>query len=114
MNAPPRRGVFRAVKPYPVKLRALSPSSSLPQVDLRPTIQSLNLGVRDQNPRGTCSVFAMTFLLEYMYGTRLVVPVNDLSEEYLNYVCNLVSGSSGDGDFFDKLDGGYLAWGIVP
>jgi Papain family cysteine protease len=114
MSPSPQRGLFRAVKPYAVTLRALSPLSSLPQVDFRPTIRSLELGVRDQNPRGTCSVFAMTFLLEYMYGTRLVVPVNDLSEEYLNYVCNLVSGNTGDGDFFDRLDAGYVAWGIVP
>jgi hypothetical protein len=107
------RKAFRPVMPYSV---VLSPPSlqCLPQVDLRPNIELLNLDVRDQNPRGTCSVFAMTFLLEYMYGTRLDVKTNDLSEEYLNYTANLVSGSNGDGDFFDKLDAGYEAWGIVP
>jgi hypothetical protein len=56
----------------------------------------------------------MTFLLEYMYGTRLIVTANDLSEEYLNYTTNLVSGVNGDGDFFDKLDAGYQTWGIIP
>lgn len=81
--------------------------SSLPQVDLRQAIQSLNLAVNSQGARGTCPVFAMTFPLEYMYGTRAAVTANDLSEEYLNYAANLVSGDNSDGDFFDKLDAGY-------
>jgi hypothetical protein len=109
-----RRPRFVAVKPYPVTLRRLTIQSKLPQVDLRPAIQSLGLAVRSQGSRGTCSVFAMTFLLEYAYDTRLNNAFNDLSEEYLNYVANLVSGSAGDGDFFDNLDRGYQAWGIVP
>jgi hypothetical protein len=109
----PIRGPFHAVEPYHV-LSGSPPQGSLPQVDLRPTIQSLNLAIVDQAPRGTCSVFAMTFLLEYMYGTRLPAPANDLSEEYLNYAANRVSGDNADGDFFDKLDSGYQAWGIVP
>ncbi|HEX7312955.1 MAG TPA: C1 family peptidase [Pyrinomonadaceae bacterium] len=108
------RGRFTAVKPFQVVLRAPQLLTSTPQVDLRPTIQSLNLAVRAQAPRGTCSVFAMTFLLEYMYGTRLAVTANDLSEEYLNYAANQVSGENGDGDFFDRLDAGYQKWGIVP
>jgi hypothetical protein len=114
-NTPsPLRRVFRAIKPYHVVLSPPAPQASLPQVDLRPEIQSLNLAIRDQGGRGTCSVFAMTFLLEYMYGTRLIVTANDLSEEYLNYTTNLVSGVNGDGDFFDKLDAGYQTWGIIP
>lgn len=108
------RGPFRAVKSYQVVLSPLSPQSSLPQVDLRPAIQSLNLAVASQGSRGTCSVFAMTFLLEFMYGTRLVTAAHDLSEEYLNYASNLVNGVDADGDFFDQLDAGYQAWGIVP
>jgi hypothetical protein len=102
---------FTAVKPYPILIAA---PPALPQVDLRPAIRSLGLAIRNQGSRGTCSVFAMTFLLEFMYGTRLGTPVNDLSEEYLNYVANLVSGNTGDGDFFSNLDAGYQAWGIVP
>ena len=108
----PHRGPFRAVKPYHVPLRS-PPQGSLPQVDLRPAIQTLNLAIRAQAPRGTCSVFALTFLLEYIYGTRLPPTANDLSEEYLNYAANLISGVNADGDFFDKLDAGYQAWGIV-
>ena len=108
------RRVFRAVKPFPVVLRRTQQLSSLPQVDLRPTIQSLQLAVRSQGGRGTCSVFAMTFLLEYMYRSRLAVPANDLSEEYINHAANLVSGQNGDGDFFDNIEAGYRTWGIVP
>src|SRR5215207_3911056 len=103
---PVGRRVFRAVKPFPVILRRLH-QQSLPQVDLRPAIQSLQLDVRFQEGRGTCSVFAMTFLLEYMYRSRLAVPANNLSEEYLNHAANLVNGQNGDGDYFDNIDAGY-------
>jgi hypothetical protein len=109
-----RRPVFVAIKPYSVTLRRPKPQSKLPQVDLRPTIQSLGLAVRSQGSRGTCSVFAMTLLLEYAYGTRLNTGSNDLSEEYLNYAANITTSNTGDGDYFDSLDRGYQAWGIVP
>jgi C1A family cysteine protease len=108
------RPPFTAIKPYPIKLRPPGPQSKLPQVDLRPTINTFGLAVRDQGSRGTCSVFAMTFLLEFAYDSRLNSGLNDLSEEYLNYVTNLVAGNTGDGDYFDNLNGGYQAWGIVP
>src|SRR5262249_607542 len=89
-------------------------TAKLPQLDLRPTIQALGLLVRNQGGRGTCSVFAMTFLLEYAYRTRLSSGCNDLSEEYLNYVSNIVAHKTDDGDYFDVLNKGYQAWGIVP
>lgn len=110
---PTRPKVFTAIKPYAVRLRPPAPLSRLLQVDLRPTINSIGLGVRSQGSRGTCSVFTLTFLLEYAYATRLTTGSNDLSEEYLNYVSNLVSGTAADGDFFDNLDRGYQSWGIV-
>jgi papain like protease len=113
-HLPIRPKVFTAIKPYPVTLRRPPPLSKLPQLDLRPTVQTLGLAVRSQGSRGTCSVFALTFLLEYAYGTRLNTGSADLSEEYLNYVANLVSGNTADGDFFDNIDHGYQSWGIVP
>ena len=109
VNRPP----FVAIKPYPVRLPPLGPVSMLPQVDLRPEIQSFGLAVRDQGSRGTCSVFALTFLLEYAYDSRLNGGFSALSEEYLNYVAHLVLGTSGDGGFFDQLDNGYQAWGMA-
>jgi hypothetical protein len=111
---PIRPRIFTAIKPYTVTLRRPTTLSRLPQVDFRPTIESLGLGVRQQGSRGTCSVFTLTFLLEYAYRTRLTTGSNDLSEEYLNYASNLVTNTTADGDFFDNLDRGYQNWGIVP
>ena len=102
---------LKYVKPYPVVMRYMDLSLARPQVDMRPTIKRLNLAVRDQGSRGVCSVMAITFLLEYMYGTRLVLPEKDLSIEYLNYVCNL--GVDHDGGFFKNINSGYQEWGIV-
>jgi len=109
----PKRPPFVAVKPFPVKLPPPRLDLRPPQVDLRPTIRSLGLAVRSQAPRGTCSVFAMTFLLEYAYDTRLNCGFTDLSEEYLNYVTNLVTGNTGDGDYFHNLNDGYQSWGMA-
>ncbi len=113
-QVPKRPAIFTAVPQFPVTLRRPSSFSKLPQVDLRPTIEALGLDVRSQGTRGTCSVFTLTFLLEYAYGTRLNTGSNDLSEEYLNYVTNLVSGNTSDGDYFSNIDQGFQAWGIVP
>src|SRR5215469_15601994 len=115
MRYPPivARPPFVAIKQYPVKLPPTRWGNRGPQVDLRPTIESLGLAVRNQGSRGTCSVFAMTFLLEYAYDTRLNSGFTDLSEEYLNYVTNLVSGNTADGDYFSNLDTGYQAWGMA-
>ncbi len=38
-----------------------------PDVDLRPKIKQFGIGIKNQGNRGTCSVFALTFLLDYMY-----------------------------------------------
>jgi hypothetical protein len=56
----------------------------------------------------------MTFLLEYMYATQKNLNFRDLSEEYLNYAGNLVTGKMVDGDFYSNLDLGYQKWGIYP
>lgn len=94
-------------------------------MDLREEIKRKGLGVRDQlNPRGTCSVFAMTFLLEYTYtnycgrywrntSTARERQFTDLSEEYLNYVTNVLAGNDNDGDFFHLIDAAYQKYGIV-
>ena len=84
-----------------------------PNVDLRPTIKTMGIGIRNQGGRGTCSVFAMTFLLEYMYAKRQGYMNPDFSEEYLNYASNLAINQFQDGGFFDALDLGYQTYGIV-
>lgn len=87
-------------------------SAFAPGVDLRPRIAQLGLGIRDQGDRGTCSVFAMTFLLEYTQSRGMIG--NDLSEEYMNTAANIASGALVDGDYFDKLDAGVRKFGMVP
>jgi C1A family cysteine protease len=98
-------------------------------VDLRTMIRKFGLPVRNQGGRGTCSVFASTFLLEYMVcKTRgLEVQTSDdsqaravnFSEEYLNAVANLARQKRGqlevnpDGDTFQGCWWGYEDFGIV-
>jgi len=84
-----------------------------PDVDLRPNIKQFGIGIKNQGDRGTCSVFAMTFLLEYMYAKNQVHMNSSLSEEYLNYASNLAIGQYSDGGFFDALDLGYQKYGMV-
>jgi len=85
-----------------------------PDVDLRPEINGMGIAVRPtQAERGTCSVFAMTFLLEYMYAKNYGLKSPDFSEEYLNYASNLAIGQKVDGGFFDEIDAGYQKYGIV-
>ena len=94
--------------------KLLITAANQPDVDLRPEINSLGIAIRPgQNGRGTCSVFAMTFLLEFMYGKNYGMKNADLSEEYLNYASNLAIGEQNDGGFFDQIDLGYQKYGIV-
>ena len=88
------------------------------RVDLRGEIAARGLDVRNQGGRGTCSVFAMTFLLEYQYAGMFGADYADLSEEYLNYHAQLVVGSSsashGDGAFFWMVQQAFDRYGAVP
>ena len=84
-----------------------------PDADLRPKIKQFGIGIRNQGSRGTCSVFAMTFLLEYLYAKNQIFMNPDFSEEYLNYASNKAIGQYADGGFFDALGLGYQNYGIV-
>jgi hypothetical protein len=84
-----------------------------PDVDLRRAIAAMGIAIRDQGNRGTCSVFAMTFLLEYAYGKNFGYRTPDFSEEYLNDVKNLATGDNWDGGFFTDINEGYQKYGIV-
>lgn len=107
-RAQPRRAIFAPLKlPFPDLT-----IDTTPTVDLRPIIKTNALQVKDQGSRNTCSVFAITFLHEYEFATKKGFGMGaDFSEEYLNYVKNLVNGSQTDGGFFDLIDNGYQAWG---
>lgn len=83
-------------------------------VDLRSEISRRGIAIANQSPRPTCSVHAMTFLLEWGY-TELCGPgMNNLSEEYLNHMTNVASARTDDGDFFSYLAIGFDKYGIVP
>jgi hypothetical protein len=107
---------YRSVKAEPFRIHidpVLFDAMGKPEVDLRPSIASMGIAIRDQGNRGTCSVFAMTFLLEYAYGKHFGYKTPDFSEEYLNDVKNLATGDDWDGGFFTDIDKGYQAYGIV-
>jgi hypothetical protein len=85
-----------------------------PEVDLRPKIRQYGLHIRDQGNRGTCTVFATTFLIEYQKAGMLPVRGGpNLSEEYLNWAGNKATSENSDGGFFTKFISGYSAWGIA-
>jgi hypothetical protein len=85
-----------------------------PGVDLRPEIEKLGLAVRDQGTRGTCSVFATTFLIEYHAAQTQKMAGLDLSEEYLNWAKNQANKTDFDGGKFSDIIRGYQEFGMVP
>ncbi len=84
------------------------------EVDLRPEIEKLGLAIRDQGNRGTCSVFATTFLIEYHTARAKKMKDLDLSEEYLNWAKNRANKTDFDGGFFTDIIRGYQQFGMVP
>jgi C1A family cysteine protease len=83
-----------------------------PEVDLRPKIAARKLAIRDQGDRGTCTVFATTFLIEYQKAGMKSSGSNDLSEEFLNWAGNKVDGTETDGGFFTEFMKGFSVYGI--
>jgi len=107
----------RRIAAEPIRVNIERPVFTIdnkPDVDLRPEIDTAGIAIRpSQLGRGTCSVFAMTFLLEFMYAKNYELKAQDFSEEYLNFVSNLATGQKVDGGFFDEIDQGYQQYGIV-
>lgn len=102
----------------------VDPTKFVKTIDMRPVISQMGLSIKNQGARGTCSVFATTFLLEYMVckerGLRIQTWPQDsknrsinFSEEYLNAVANMATGRGDDGDFFESCWLGYRDFGIV-
>jgi hypothetical protein len=81
--------------------------------DFRTEIARRGIGIRNQGGRGTCSIFAMTFLLEYAYTEMLGSGYADLSEEYMNHVANVATGKTDDGDIFGSVAAGYENFGVI-
>lgn len=82
-------------------------------VDLRPQIQQFGLAVRSQVDRPTCTIFATTFLIEYMTAKEKGAPGANFSEEYLNAMSDRVGGNKNDGSFFSDALEGYEQFGVV-
>ena len=84
-------------------------------MDLRSAINGYQLPVRDQGPRGTCSVHALAFCQEYMTCQKQNQTGLNHSVEYLNWAGNVVLGQPyHDGGFYADLDKGYQAYGALP
>lgn len=95
--------------------RAVFVGRTAPDVDMRPRITTAGIEVKNQGARNTCSVFAVTFCLEYVFATREGMgKAADFSEEYQNYVKNVACQIRKDGGFFEEIDRGYQAWGCYP
>jgi hypothetical protein len=105
---------WRAAIPVPITFTGSPEPGYEAEVDLRPQIRARGLHVRNQGNRGTCTVFATTFLVEYQHaGLTKATPGLALSEEYLNWAANRVNGKPFyDGGMFTKMIPGYDAWGI--
>lgn len=90
---------------------AAQPSGGPQRADLRPRYEQLGLAPRGQGSRGTCSVFAMTSVIELAVSARAGRGVR-LSEEYLNWAANKATGDKTDGGFFHDLWKGYETYGV--
>jgi C1A family cysteine protease len=87
-------------------------SGLAPEVDLRSKIAARKLAIRDQGSRGTCTVFATTFLIDYQKAGMKSTGSNDLSEEFLDWAGNKALGTHNDGGFFTEFISGYSDYGI--
>jgi hypothetical protein len=80
--------------------------------DLRPMFSSYLLEVKDQGVRPTCSVNAMTVLLEFERNKYFDNHPLVLSREFLNWAGNEATGIIDDGSFFSHLIRGLKKHGI--
>ena len=62
-------------------------------MDLRPEVAKLKMGARSQGSRGTCSVFAMAFCIEFMLRKKRKL-AEPLSVEFLNWAKNTATGQA--------------------
>lgn len=101
----------------PIRIRIPRPTFTLnnkPEVDLRGQAKALGVyAAREQGARNTCSVFAMSFLLDFMYARHYGMKNANFSEEFLNLASNLAINQKQDGGFFDDINLGYQKYGDV-
>lgn len=111
----PRSDPYRTLNGWEQVFQHGKISYSNSHIDLRPSIKRMGMSIRNQGRRGTCSVFAITFCLEYALAELTNMGyVNNLSEEFQNHVANLATGREDDGDFFHNIVDGYEEYGVAP
>lgn len=86
-------------------------NSKLQEKDLRPLFEKHGIKIYDQGNRNTCSVFAITGLLEFEYANTMG-EMAPLSVEYLNWASNQVVGELSDGSFFSDAITALNKYGI--
>lgn len=79
--------------------------------DLRPLFEKYGIGVYNQGKRGTCSVFAVTGVLEFEFA-RSEGKTTPLSVEYLNWASNQITGKNEDGSYFSDAVKALNKYGI--
>lgn len=79
--------------------------------DLRPLFDKYGITIKNQGGRGTCSVFAVTGLIEFERA-NVLNDATPLSVEYLNWAANQVEGVAADGSFFHYAIDGMSKYGI--
>ncbi len=105
---------FTYAKPEKRKLKLVLVDLSMPTVDFTNYINKNFMKIRDQGDRNTCSVHALTFLMEFEYSKQnLGLVTSNLSEEFLNAATNLAAGNKNDGDFFFNINKGYQKYGDI-
>ncbi|HZV78770.1 MAG TPA: C1 family peptidase [Candidatus Binatus sp.] len=106
---------YRPATPVHINFASNPENSVEPSVDLRPQIHERGLAVRDQGNRGTCTVFATTFLVEYQKSGMIGAQKGlDLSEEYLNWAGNKEFGKPFQDDgMFTRFMPAFQSWAIT-
>jgi hypothetical protein len=92
---------------------AEKPAEMKKSADLRPAFEKWGLDARVQGDRGTCSVFAITAVLEYAVASKQQRGAR-LSVEFLNWAANEVDKTPVDGGTFSELWAGYAVHGVCP
>jgi hypothetical protein len=82
-------------------------------IDLRTHFNQWGLPIKAQGARDTCAVFTFTGALEYALAKGLHQRGVRLSEEYLNWAANEVSGQNLDGASYEELIQAFDKWGIA-
>jgi len=82
------------------------------KVDLRAQFNQWGLPIKPQGRRDTCAVFTLTGALEYALARGTGETGLRLSEEYLNWAADDITGIKFDGASYEELISAFDKWGI--